>query len=280
MGKSDEKQTEKRAHRAASCGRKQSNKPSFDTLGSTPFATTPVEDNDVAISRHSKWSDFFRQLCEYKVQFGHCIVPHQYPANLKLGQWVSRQRTRYRKNTEEKSTSLIAEHIRALDGIGFDWGTNKTDWNVRFAQLRDFMGQFGHCLVPFKYSPNPDLGQWVSTQRYHGKLYQDGKASRMTAERIQELDGISFYWGTSKTNWSARLVQLREFKAQFGHCLVPTKYPANPKLGRWVSNLRSRYRLYQGGKPDCITAERIRALDGIGFEWKAPSAAKKISTIA
>jgi hypothetical protein len=102
----------------------------------------------------------------------------------------------------------------------------------------------------------------------------------MTAERIQELDGISFYWGTSKTNWSARLVQLREFKAQFGHCLVPTKYPANPKLGRWVSNLRSRYRLYQGGKPDCITAERIRALDGIGFEWKAPSAAKKISTIA
>jgi hypothetical protein len=31
-------------------------------------------------SHHSQWRDLFRQLCEFKVQFGHCLVPRQYAA--------------------------------------------------------------------------------------------------------------------------------------------------------------------------------------------------------
>ena len=105
--------------------------------------TFEATDNDGGL-RHSQWRDLFRQLCEYKVQFGDCLVPKKYSANPKLGRWVDHQRSRYKDNTEEKSTSTTAEHVRALNGIGFDWGTSLTDWSVRFQQLCEFKEQFGH----------------------------------------------------------------------------------------------------------------------------------------
>jgi hypothetical protein len=172
---------------------------------------------------------------------------------------------------------MTAEHIRALNGIGFDWGTSKTDsaglsWYVRFQQLLEFKTQFGHCLVSQRYSANPKLGKWVSNQRCNYKLYQDGKPSPMSEERIQEFDSIGFDWGPSKNNWASpvwrvRFQQLLEFKAKFGHCNVPSKYSANTKLGKWVSTQHSNYRFHQKGKRSLMTAAHIRALDGIGFDW-------------
>ena len=92
----------------------------------------------------------------------------------------------------------------------------------------------------------------------------------MTDERFRALESIDFYWGTNKTElssvWNAGFQQLSEFKVQFGHCLVLVKYPANPELGKWVSQQRRNYRLNKEGKPSPMTAKRILALNGIGFE--------------
>ena len=268
MGKSDEKQTKKRAHKATAGESKDKN----NTLGRSPLAVT-FEATDDGGLRHSQWCEHFRQLCEYKIKFGDCIVPFKYPANPKLGVWVSKQRIKYRKHTEETSTSITAERIRALDGIGFDWGTSKAElvsiWNKRFQQLCDFKVQFGHSLVPIKHPANPQLGQWVTKQRYLGKLFQEGEPSCITAERIQALDSVGFEWETATAAfWSVRFRQLLEFKAQFGNCLVPNKYSATPKLGQWVSTQRTNYKMYQEGKPSHMTAERIQELESVGFEWE------------
>jgi hypothetical protein len=137
---------------------------------------------------------------------------------------------------EGKPSSMTAERSRALDRIGFDWGTsNKTafDWSARFQQLREYKAQFGNCLVPQQYAANPKLGWWLSTQRRNYKLYQEGKPSPTTAERSRALESIGFDWGTSnKTGcWSARFQQLREYKAQFGNCLASQQYAANSGSG-------------------------------------------------
>jgi hypothetical protein len=92
MGKSDEKQIKKRAHKATTDGesKHKNNKPSVDA---TDFEAT---DNDEGL-RHSRWRDQFRQLCEYKVQIGHCLVPNKYTVNPKA--WVLgcySQRIKYR----------------------------------------------------------------------------------------------------------------------------------------------------------------------------------------
>ena len=217
------------------------------------------------------WSEQFEQLCAYKVQFGHCSVPQKYSANPRLGQWVKNQRTMYRLYQEGKPSPMTEEYIRELESVGFKWGSSKSDlatsWSEQFEQLREYEVQFGHCAVPDTYSANPSLGQWVWNQRKNYKLYQDGKPSPMTAERIRALESVGFKRNVSVGGlWSVRFQQLREYKVQFGHCAVPQKYSANPKLGQWVTNQRRNYRLYQDGKPSRMTKERIRALKSIAFE--------------
>jgi len=44
------------------------------------------------------------------------------------------------------------------------------------------------------------LGWWVGTQGNTYRLYQEGKRSGMTDERIRALNGIGFDWWTSKTD--------------------------------------------------------------------------------
>ena len=163
--------------------------------------------------------------------------------------------------------------------IGNDWGSSKLDlasiWGERFQQLREFKVQFGRCRVPHRYSADPKLGGWVSSQRKSYKLDQEGKPSPLTEERIRELESVGFDWGTRKPDlasiWGEHFQQLREFKVQFGHCLVPHQYSANPKLGKWVSHQRTSYKFYQEGKPSPITDERIRALETVEFKWEPNS---------
>ena len=239
MGKSDEKKIKKRAHKAtddenkhkASDGEnKHKNKPSFDTLGSRPFETN-FENNDGGFYQ-SKWRVQFRQLCEYKVQFGHCLVPNKYAANPKLGLWVSTQRTTYRLHQEGKPSTMTAERIRALESVGFDWGKSSTLWSEQFEQLVEYKVQFGHCLVPQQYAASPKLGKWVSTQRTTYRLQREGKPSTMTEERIRELESIGFDSGTTKTDLespicSVQFQQLCEFKAQLGHKLQQLAHVAS-----------------------------------------------------
>ena len=104
------------------------------------------------------------------------------------------------------------------------------------------------------------------------RLFQEGKPTLMTGERIQDLESVGFDWGPSKTEfasiWSARFQQLCEYKAQFGNFLVPYQYAANPKPGKWFSNQRYQCELYQERKPSSMTAERIRDLENDGFKWE------------
>ena len=166
---------------------------------------------------------------------------------------------------------MTAERIRELESVGFEWEITAGYWSLRFRQICDFMVQFGHCLVPQHYSTNLKLRKWVSNQRSNYRLYQEGLPSPVTAERIRALESVGFEWETTSGVWNERFEQLREFKVQFGHYLVPVKYSANPDLGPWVSKQRYYCRLLQNGKASRITAERVRALESVGFEWETTS---------
>ena len=97
----------------------------------------------------------------------------------------------------------------------------------------------------------------------------------MTEERIREFESMGFEWATRKTDlasiWNERVEQLCEYKVQFGHCVVPVKYPVNPKLGKWVSKQRQNYKVYWEGKPSDMTEQRIQELERVEFKWSLPS---------
>jgi superfamily II DNA or RNA helicase len=63
------------------------------------------------------------------------------------------------------------------------------------------------------------------------------------------------------STWDERYGQMQKFKERYGHCVVPSNWPEDPVLERWVSTQRQ---FKKNGKLD---DNRIRRLDEIGFVW-------------
>jgi Helicase associated domain. len=57
---------------------------------------------------------------------------------------------------------------------------------------------------------------------------------------------------------------------EHSHCRVPQRSDAYPQLAQFTKKMRELYRLYQQGqyKGKMLTAERIRELEELGFEWE------------
>lgn len=75
-----------------------------------------------------------------------------------------------------------------------------------------------------------------------------------------------------KVTWQLRFNQLKTYKEQNGHCLVPQNYSGNKKLGLWVMQQRRQYTLQQNGKRSSFNGpggkRRVQELEDIGFVWQ------------
>jgi hypothetical protein len=155
----------------------------------------------------SFWSCFE----EYKLLHGHCNVPARFPANRRLGIWVSAQRQQYKIMNQipdsakpRRSAPLTQDRIDLLNDIGFTWTIRSRDslgesWNQRLEELKAYKQREEHCLVPSRYTPNPELGIWVGTQRTQYRLYQRAKetgigSTALNEDRIRELEELGFVW--------------------------------------------------------------------------------------
>jgi hypothetical protein len=140
-----------------------------------------------------QWADKYNELCQYRQQKGHCLVPHTYQDNLSLARWVKRQRYQYKLKLEVKSSTMTDERILALEGIGFIWDSQGASWYERFDDLKTFLLLHKHCNVPSNH-PDKQLATWVKCQRRQYKLHNDSKPSNMTLRRIHELEDLGFEW--------------------------------------------------------------------------------------
>jgi hypothetical protein len=197
----------------------------------------------------ASWDYFYGKLLAFLQRVGHLDVPHARTEDPQLADWAIRQRQLRWQGR------LSADRIQRLDALDFYWGPQVTEWEVMFACLVPFKERFGHCKVPPEWPEDPHLATWVSTQR---KLRREGGLS---ADRIQQLDALDFYWGRQVTEWEEMYASLVPFKERFGHCKVPLDWPEDPELANWVCWQRQ---LRNSGR---LSADRIQQLDALGFDW-------------
>ena len=68
------------------------------------------------------WEQKVLELREYRDKFSNCDVPCSFPENPQLAIWVKCQRRQYKLFIEGSPSSMTAERIRELEGVGFRWG--------------------------------------------------------------------------------------------------------------------------------------------------------------
>ena len=141
-------------------------------------------------------------------------------------------------------------------------------WDYMLSEMLEFREANGHCLVPHTFPANPQLARWVKRQRRQYKLMNDGKTSTMTKERAHVLEQEGFIWDSHDAAWKEKIVELRKYRAQHGHTLVPSSFKPNPHLATWVKCQRRQYKLYLEGKSSAMNPKRIAELEKEGFVWE------------
>uniref|UniRef100_A0A7S2UKZ5 Helicase-associated domain-containing protein n=1 Tax=Attheya septentrionalis TaxID=420275 RepID=A0A7S2UKZ5_9STRA len=106
---------------------------------------------------NNTWNTKFEQLQAFKNAQGRTNVPQK---SGPLGTWGNDQRRKIRPK-----------------------------WDTRFQELKEFKEAHGHTRVNKR---SGQLGLWVSSQRTQFRLFQEGKASTMSDQRLAELNGIDF----------------------------------------------------------------------------------------
>ncbi|MGY1660771.1 Helicase associated domain protein [Geodermatophilus sp. SYSU D00705] len=195
------------------------------------------------------------ELTAFVDETGHARVPSSYrtPGGFALGAWVTSRR---RDRAEER---LTASEIAALDATGFVWDTRGDDFASGLAALEAFVAETGHACVPQKYRTQEGftLGSWVSSRR------QDGLKGRLADDRMAALQALGFVWDAWEWDFTRGLAALEAFVAKTGHARVPQRHQTEDGfgLGAWVRNRR------QDRKVGRLAAERIAALEAVGFAW-------------
>ena len=204
-------------------------------------------------NEHS-WDEMYQRLVAYKNERGgDTNVPHVYDQDPQLGKWVISQRQ------AQKNTKMSVEHVSLLDSIGFDWGVPQRDWDKMYQQLIMYKRKHGDTKVPRRYDQDPQLGEWVSTQR------MTYKKKKMPGERASLLNSVGFDWEARSSSWEEMYQRLVAYKIKHnGDTKVPQKYQQDPQLGEWVFNQRRAYRNTK------MSTERASLLNSIDFDWGVP----------
>ena len=221
------------------------------------------------------FNDRLEDLKAYKEKNGHLNVKEK-DDDKSIYRWCRNIRSARRK-PGKGTMKLTQERIAALDAIGFDWRSETTHTREkgisfidRVEALRHYKEKTGHLNVTIE--DNKSLYFWCT----HIRCARRGTGTmKLTADGIASLDAIGFDWRSeTKTRYEQRHISfidrvkaLRQYKEKHGHLNVTFK--ANNSLYDWCGNVRNAKK---GKLQLTLTADRIAALDAIGFDWKSEAA--------
>ena len=134
----------------------------------------------------TKWYEGYSYAQEYFKQYGNLNVPQNFMIEdgYKLGNWISFQRSSYKKHT------LSAEKIQLLENLNFVWNPLDELWEIGFLHAARY-SEIGDINAVKQTYCTPDgykLGEWLRSQK---RQYPKGK---LDAERLQRLENIGVYF--------------------------------------------------------------------------------------
>ena len=140
--------------------------------------------------------------------------------------------------------------------MNFIWDVRQHLWDIRLKELKKFLRDHGHCIVPINYECFPKLGAWVRTVR-HNKREQKKETSKkrfhISDKQIADLDYLDFEWDPCEAQWLEMYYKLKKHYETHDHTVVIT----DKTLYRWIAWNRFR----------CKEEKRIMLLNSIGVTW-------------
>ena len=143
--------------------------------------------------REKNWNANYRRARTYYRRRGDLLVPASYvdEGGFRLGVWISNLRAA--RKLRPDSPQVTPAHIALLDAIGMEWDAREAKWQVALQRAAAYRKTHGDLQVPVNYKSDDGfcLGDWVRRMR---TLYA-AHDEKLTAARIQALEGLGMAWG-------------------------------------------------------------------------------------
>ncbi len=172
------------------------------------------------------------------------------------------------KNARMWLTDRRAEHQRGdldswiaaeLETMGMQWGDRPARaWRLGIEAATSHHRRTGHLRVGKEQTEDGyPLGAWLHTQR------QKYRNSHLSAEQIEELEGLGIVWAPREAQFQTGLALARAYAEEHGSLAVPQKCATDDfKLGSWIAEQR---RNHKAGR---LPEHRRQALEELGMNWE------------
>jgi hypothetical protein len=156
---------------------------------------SPTPSDQWSARRHATWERRLAELLEFRRQQNHVNVPRNWAENPRLATWVANQRRLIGAGamSDERLLRLRQSKV-SWEGMDARRGLQQAAWDRMFAALRTFHRSHGHVNVPRRWTCEPRLAAWLSTQRFLART------GALRPERESRLDSLAPDW---------RLVRIR-----------------------------------------------------------------------
>jgi hypothetical protein len=130
--------------------------------------------------------------------------------------------------SSSKSSPAVAKSAPAQN--------SQSDWDSRMAQLVAFKRKHGHINV--SPADDPELSIWVAQHAMQISKFSKPKATPKRKQKVRTITKARPR-PQNETRWNHRMELLREYRRQYGNCLVPQSYTVESdgevvRLGDWV----------------------------------------------
>ena len=204
-------------------------------------------------SFEQQWERCFALLTAFREREGRCEVPAKHEEQgVKLGDWLSTQRTAHSKGT------LDAARRTRLEALGVVWALARAAVGAQLCAADGVPRARGALRGAARHEEQGvKLGEWLANQRTaHTK-------GTLDAARRTRLEALGVVWDTSfEQRWERCFALLTAFREREGHCEVPARHEEQGvKLGDWLAKQRTAH-----AKGTLDAARRTR-LEALGVVW-------------
>lgn len=194
---------------------------------------------------HVGWDEYYQELKEFRSVHGDCEVPMKYK-NKSLRNWMNLQRMSMKKDT------ISQEKIKKLNDIDFIWEPYDEGWQEMYQKLIKYKELHGNCVVPYNYTSNKSLSNWVAFQR------RKASQNTLSKEREAKLDDIGFVWNLEDYKWEEKY---QEFIRLSSVSETNITYKNNRELKVWINYQKRDF------KNGSLSPAKIDKLNQAKFHW-------------
>ena len=243
------------------------------------------------------WLKNYNLAESYYKHYGNLEIPVKFKTingyeydeeGVKLGIWISTQRTTYKGQGHCKITE---EQKKLLEKIGMHFdNVNFEKWMKKYKLAESYYKHHGNLEIPFRFKTTNgyeydeegiNLGSWINKKR---QAYKGQGTHKLTEEQKKLLEKIGMVPDVHSDNWLKNYNLAESYYKHHGHLNIPQSFKTTNgyeydeqgiNLGIWIKIQRQAYKGYGTCK---LTEQQIKLLEKIEIKWFDNNIDKKLQS--